>query len=193
MAFEKLAGWSAYAAAVGGILYGFFFVIVGNTGVAAALLMLGGLLSTIVITALAWSLRSVNEIAARWAVMIGVVGSLLSVVHGGFDLANVIHPPLENVLSLAEYPNQTDPRGLATFGFAGLGYLTLASLAVSSDRYPRRLARVGQVLGVLMVVIYLGRLIILDPTNPIVRAALAAGVLANTTFFLWLGRVWTRH
>lgn len=190
--FERLAGLSAIAAAVGGILYGLFFVVVGNTGVASALLMVGGLLSSVVIVALAWSLRSVNELAARWAVTVGVVASLLSVIHGGFDLANVIHPPLDNVLSLAEYPNQVDPRGLATFGLAGIAYLVLSTLAVGSTRYPRGLARIGQVLGVVMIIIYLGRLIILDPTNPVVRVALLAGVTANTIFFLWLGRLWTR-
>lgn len=190
--FERFAGLGAIAAAVGGILYGFFFVVIGNKGVSSALLMVGGLLSSVVIVALAWSLRSVNELAARWAATVGVVASLLSVVHGGYDLANVIHPPLENVLRLAEYPNQVDPRGLATFGLAGIAYLVLSSMAVGSSLYPRGLARIGQALGVVMIIIYFGRLIILDPTNPVVRVALLAGVTANTIFFLWLGRLWTR-
>lgn len=192
MGFERLAGFSAVAAAVGGILYGLFFVVLDNAGVASALLMVGGLLSSLVIVAFAWSLRSVNELAARWAATVGVVGSLLSLIHGGFSLANVIHPPLDNVLSLAEYPSQVDPRGLATFGLAGIAYLVLSTLAAGSNRYPRPLARIGQGLGVVMIIIYFGRLTILDPTNPVVRVALAAGVVTNTVFFLWLGRIWTR-
>lgn len=189
--FERLAGWSAIAAAAGGILYGLFFVILGRIGVASALLMIGGLLSTVVLVALATSLRSVNENAARWALAIGIVASLASVTHGGYDLAKVVNPPAgTNVL--AEYPSQVDPRGLSTFAIAGIAYLVLATLAVRSPRYPNALARLGQVLGIVMIIIYLGRLIILDPTNPIVRVALAAGVLANTVFFLWLGRIWLR-
>jgi len=60
------------------------------------------------------------------------------------------------------------------------------------DRYPRGHARMGQVLGVVMIVIYLGRLVILDPTNPVVRVALAAGVITNTVFLGWLGNVWRK-
>jgi len=38
------------------------------------------------------------------------------------------------------------------------------------DSYTRGLAGLGQALGVIMIVIYLGRLIILDPTNIVVRS-----------------------
>lgn len=191
--FERIAGWSAIAAAGGGILYGLFFVVLGNTGVASALLMLGGFLSSVVLMALAISLRSVNEQAARWALAVGVMGALISVIHGGYDLANVIHPPLNNILSQAEYPNPIDPRGLGTFGFAGISYLVLATVALGSPRYPKGLARIGQALGVVLIVIYIGRLVILDPTHPVVRAALAIGVVANTIFFLWLGWLWVKR
>lgn len=192
MDFERLAGWSAIAAAAGGIFYGVFFVLLGNTGVASVLLMIGGILSSVVLVAFATSLRSINENAARWALAVGVVASLASVAHGGYDLANVLHPPNDNAINLAEYPNQVDPRGLATFGLAGLAYLVLATLAARSPRYPTGLARLGQALGVVMIIIYLGRLIILNPANPVVRVALAAGVLANTAFFVGLARIWTR-
>jgi hypothetical protein len=60
------------------------------------------------------------------------------------------------------------------------------------DSYTRGLARLGQALGVIMIVIYLGRLIILDPTNIVVRIALVTGVAVNTAFLLWLGRTWSR-
>ena len=61
--FKSTAGAAAIAAAAGGILYGIFFVILGNVGVASALLMLGGLLSSLVIVALGSSLLEVNS---RW-------------------------------------------------------------------------------------------------------------------------------
>lgn len=83
----------------------------------------------------------------------GVVGSLLSLLHGGFDLANVIHPPGTD---LADLLNFADPRGLATFGITGLAYFALARLMASSNDYPRWLASTGQGLGIVMVVIYLG-------------------------------------
>ena len=43
-----------------------------------------------------------------------------------------------------------------------------------------------------MVVDDLGRLIILDPANPVVRVALVLGVIANTVFFVGLGQHWRR-
>ena len=187
--FKSAAGAAAIAAAVGGILYGIFFVILGNVGVASALLMLGGLLSSLIIVALGSSLLDVNEPVARWALSVGVVGSLLSLLHGGFDLANVIHPPGTD---LADLPNFADPRGLATFGISGLAYFILARLMASSRDYPRWLASTGQALGIIMVVIYLGRLIILDPNNPVVRVALVLGVIANSVFFVDLGQHWRR-
>jgi hypothetical protein len=188
-AFRSTASGAAYAAALGGILYGLFFVILGNQGVASALLMLGGLLSSLVVVGLGTSLNEVNEPLARWAMLLGVVGSLLSLVHGGFDLANEINRPDS---TLGGLPNPADPRGLATFGLAGLAYFLLARLMARSSRYPRSLAMAGQILGAVMIVIYLGRLIILDPANPIVRVALALGVIGNTVFFFGLGRHWQR-
>jgi hypothetical protein len=41
---------------------------------------------------------------------------------------------------------------------------------------------------VLLVVVYLGRLIILTPTNPVVAvSAAAAGLVVNPAFYIWLG------
>ena len=187
---QRLAARAAYAGAFGGILYAIAFVFLSNITAASLLLMIGGLLSTVVLSYLATTLFPVNEPIARWARALGIVAVLMSVAHGGYDLANQIHPPGSAVL--ADFPNPVDPRGLATFGITGLAFLTLTTLAVRSERYPRSLARLGQALGIIMIVIYLGRLIILDPANLIVRIALAAGVIANTAFLVWLARVWSR-
>jgi hypothetical protein len=190
--FQPFAGNVAWVAAIGGIAYGLFFVIIGNQGVAAALLMLGGLLTALLLSGLARSVEAVHENGARWAALIGTIGAIGSAIHGGYDLARVIHPPETNLLNLAEYPNSVDPRGLATFGLVGMSFLIIATLMARSEGYPIGLARVGQVLGVVMMIIYLGRLVILDPTNPIVRAALAVGVISNTVFLAWLGNVWRK-
>ena len=188
--FRPFAANVAWAAAIGGIAYGLFFVVIGNRGVAAVLLLVGGVLTALLISGLSKSVETLNEPGARLAAMIGSIGAVGSSIHGGYDLAKLIHPPDENLL--ADFPNPTDPRGLATFGLVGLAFLIVATLMATSDLYPRRLARLGQLLGVVMIVIYLGRLIILDPTNPIVRVALAAGVLSNTAFLVWLGTVWRK-
>ncbi|HJU80983.1 MAG TPA: hypothetical protein VJ796_04455 [Acidimicrobiia bacterium] len=184
---QRTAGIAALLAALGGILYGYFFVIVGNVAVASALLMLGGLLLTFIIVVLGSSLEEVNRPLARWATGVGFLGAMLSMVHGGYDLANQIHPP---GASSGDFPNPVDPRGLATFGLTGVAVLILGGVMSRSAEYPLGLARAGQALGLIMIVIYLGRLIILDPNNPVVRVALALGVIANTVFLLWIGRHW---
>lgn len=186
--FQRTAGWAALAAAVGGILYGYFFVIAGNVAVASVLLMIGALLLTLILVTIGVSLAEVNHPVARWATTIGLAGSILSFIHGGYDLANQIHPPGG---TLDDFPNPADPRGVATFGLSGLAILILSSLMTRPD-YPRGLARTGQALGLVMIIIYLGRLIILDPTNVVVRIALVLGVVFNTVFLVWLGRHWLR-
>lgn len=188
--FRPFAAYVAWAAAVGGVAYGLFFVIIGNQGAASVLLLVGGVLTALLLSGLARSVEVVQEPGARLAALIGTIGAVGSAIHGGYDLANQIHPPESN--PLAEFPNPIDPRGLATFGLVGLAFLIVTTLMARSDRYPRRLSRLGQFLGVVMMVIYLGRLIILDPTNPIVRVALAAGVISNTAFLVWLGHVWRK-
>jgi hypothetical protein len=44
------------------------------------------------------------------------------------------------------------------------------------------------VVGALLIVVYLGRLIILTPTNPVVAAAAGVtGLILSPAFYLWLG------
>ena len=90
---QRAAGIAALFAALGGILYGYFFVIAGTVAVASALLMLGGLLLALIIVVLGSSLEDVNRPLARLAMGVGFLGAMLSMVHGGYDLANEIHPP----------------------------------------------------------------------------------------------------
>jgi hypothetical protein len=185
--FQRFAGLCAVVAALGGVAYGVAFIILGNPLLYSVLLMLGGLLSTVVLTALHDQLREASAPLATWALLIGVVGALGSVAHGGYDLANAIHPPDTSGIRWPDLPNPIDARGLLTFGFAGLSLLVFSALINRADHFPAGLGRLGYVLGALLIVIYLGRLIILDPTNPIVRIALLAGLIANTIWFVWLG------
>jgi hypothetical protein len=107
-----------------------------------------------------------------------------SAVHGGYDRANVINPPT----SMPDLPNPVDPRGLLTFGVAGIALFILAWLIGRGGRFPRGLGYLGYVSAVLLLALYLGRLIVLDPTNPMILVpALLNGVLVNPIFCLWLG------
>jgi hypothetical protein len=107
------------------------------------------------------------------------------VIHGGYDLANAVQEPANPIPDL---PSQIDPRGLLTFGVAALGLLAFAALLWDGAVLPRGLGRLAAVLGALLVVVYLGRLLILDAHSAaIVVPAALAGFVASPAWYAWLG------
>ncbi len=200
--FARAAGISAILAGVVGILYSFSFVVLVVMGRAPELgvllsslfLMLGGLLSSAALVAVFNLVCETNPAPAIWGVLLAIFGALGSVIHGGYDLANAIHPPASNLPALADLPSQIDPRGLLTFGIAGMGLLVLAGLMRQNDHLPKNLGTLGYVLAVLLIVIYLGRLIILSPTNPVVAVLIVVtGFIVNPAWYIWLGLALVRE
>ena len=94
-----------------------------------------------------------------------------------------VHPPA----ALPDGPNAVDPRGYSTFALTGLAVVILARLAGRSPDLPGWVSPLGLVLGVFLVLTFLGRLIVLDATSLLVLGpALVAGLL-SPIFFLLLG------
>jgi hypothetical protein len=123
--------------------------------------------------------------------LLSVSAALGSAIHGGYDLANALHPPTS---PNSDLPNAIDPRGLLTFGMAGLGLFTLSLLMNRESSFPKRLVYLGYVSAALMIVLYLGRLIILEATNlAIVVPALLEGFIVNPLWYVWLGRSFTKR
>ncbi|HYN64633.1 MAG TPA: hypothetical protein VES36_08515 [Candidatus Limnocylindrales bacterium] len=194
--YERLAGSAAILAGLGGIVYSVAFlggVVAGwapelGTVVSSIALMVGGLLSVAVMVAV---YRRIFSAAPAWALLglvLVAIGSAGAVIHGGNDLANAINPPLSDVLGEAALPSPVDPRGLLTFGVSGLGLLLLAWQARGAAGLPPRLATLGVVVGLLLVLVYLGRLIVLTPTNPLVAGPAAlTGLILSPAFYIWLG------
>lgn len=193
--FEPFAGTSAILVGLFLLLYAVAFIIVGRSAPALAVLLssiflLGaGLLSTAVLTALYERLREIDPPAALWALLLGVAGALGSAIHGGFDLANALQPPSASGLAvLGELPNAVDPRGLLTFAVAGLALFVISSLITRDRRFPAALGYLGYLDAFLLVVLYLGRLIILTPSSPIILVpAILNGFLVNPIWYGWLG------
>jgi hypothetical protein len=194
--FQRFAGICAYVVGIGGILYSAAFVVYVKAGSKAAataswlLLMLGGLVTIVVAVALYLRLRESDQGFAMVGLLFGLAGGLGAALHGGFDLARIIHPAGTRV----DVPNYVDPRGLLTFGLAGLAILVFSWLIRrGGGGLPRGLGRLGYLLGILLVLTYLGRLVLLDPNNPalLVVAALA-GLVANPVWYVWLGRALRR-
>jgi hypothetical protein len=96
---------------------------------------------------------------------VGVVAAIGSVIHGGYDLANSINPPGTGT---GDLPSQIDPRGLLTFGVTGLALFGITWLMSRGGGFPKSVAYLGYALAALLIVVYLGRLIILSPSNPAV-------------------------
>lgn len=187
--FERFAGICAILVGIAGLLYAISFVVLKNNALSALFLMLGGLLSTAVLTAVYQRIRAVNESASLWMLLLGIGGAFGALLHGGYDLANAIHIP-DVSSGITSLPSAIDPRGLLTFGITGIGIIILAWLIGSSRQFPRGLSYCGYLLGVLLVILYLGRLIILDPTNPLIAVdALISGFVLNPVLYIWLG--WT--
>jgi hypothetical protein len=198
-ASERFAGVAALLAGIAGLLYSVSFVFIARSApelggmLSALFLLLSGLLTSAALVGVYGRVRQAEPGLALWAVVLALAGALGAAIHGGYDLSNTLNPPEANLAGLANLPNQVDPRGLLTFGVAGLAMLVLAWLMGQSGQFPRGLSRLGYVLGALLVVIYLARLIVLDATNPVLLIpALLAGFIVSPVWYVWLGRVLRR-
>jgi len=148
-------------------------------------MMLGGLFALPVFVAIFQRLRAIDAGFALWALLLGTIGALGSAVHGGYDLANFVNPPS---VTAATLPNQIDPRGLLTFGLSGLAVFVVAYLIGRGQQFPRGLGTLGYLLAILLIILYLGRLIVLNPASPIVFVpALLTGFIVHPAWYLWLG------
>ena len=193
-AFERFAGLCASLAALSGLLYSVSFIIVARSAPAlggllsALFLMAGGLLSVPALLGLYQRLRAADGGFALFTLGLGLAGALGAAIHGGYDLANAINAPVANAAAEANLPNQVDPRGLLTFGVAGISVFIFGWLMGQGGGFSRTLGMLGYVLGVLLVVIYLGRLIVLQPTHPVLLIpALLVGFIVNPLWYVWLG------
>jgi hypothetical protein len=183
--FEKFAGWSAILAGISGFLYSISFIVLQSDPLSALFLMLGGLFSTAALTGLYQRLRETESGFALLGLLLTLSAALGSAIHGGYDLANALHPPASPNTDL---PNPIDPRGLLTFGVAGLGLFLFSWLIAQNVRLPKGLAYLGYLSAVLMLILYLGRLIILQATSlTIVIPALLEGFIVNPLWYIWLG------
>jgi hypothetical protein len=181
---------AALAAAAVGLLYSISFVLLSRYSPAAGsllsalFLLAGGFLAVVVFVGVYDRCRQATPALAVLFLVFGVAGGLGAAVHGGYDLANALHPP---ALLPGDAPNAIDPRGLLTFGVTGLAFL-LIGLLVGEGR-----GWLGYLAGTLLIVVYLARLVVLSPTSPVVLGPAAlAGFIVDPAFYIWLG-LWLRR
>jgi hypothetical protein len=186
--YDRFAGLCAILTGLSGFVYSIAFVILRSVPLQSVCLVLAGLFGAATLIAVYQRLREAEPSFAMLAVTLSLTGALGSAIHGGYDLANAVNPPASVNLDL---PSQVDPRGLLTFGLAGLGLWLTAWLIVrqaGSVHFPRGLGYLGYVTAALLIVVYLARLIVLNPSHPLVVApALLTGFLVSPAWYLWLG------
>jgi hypothetical protein len=146
----------------------------------------GGLVTVPVVIALYALLREREPEFAFLGVLLGTVGALATAAHGAFDaagLSKTVKPDLSNV------PNFVDPRGFATFGLSALALLVFGVIGLRTGGLDRTVARIAVLAAVLLVVLYVGRLTVLDPEANVIKAtALISGLIVNPAFFLLFAR-----
>jgi hypothetical protein len=188
--FDRVTGMAAIAGALFSLLYAVAFVVLKSDQIAAGALMAGGLFSAVALIGLYERVKSSGGLATV-GVVFGIAGTLGAAIHGAYDLAVILGPDVDVPAILpvpVVGPNFVDPRGFLTFGVAGLGVLILSWAALSVAFRSRSFAYLGFVLGALLVVIYLGRLFILDANNPLILGPGAlASIVVGPLWYGWLG------
>lgn len=190
-AFARFAGVGGVITGLSSLLYAVSFLLVKghlHDLLPPLFLALGGFFASALIVALYERLRAVDPAFALWALLLGLVGFLGTAAHGVHDLANVLIPPPAGTPDLSALPNQFDPRGFLAFGLPGVSVFVLGGLIVRGGGFPRWLGYLGEVLGVLLVALFLGTLFVNDPHSPfiLVPGGLTS-LLANPAWNFALG------
>lgn len=189
----KFFGGCAILAGVGGFLYAVSFIVLRDPLLYSLCLTLIGLFSSAALTGVYSRVRDTNGVVALWALLLGIAGALGSAAHGAYDLANAINVPASIPSNIENLPSQIDPRGFLTFGVSGVALFLFAWFIARSGEFPKTLAYLGYLSAALSIVLYVGRLIILSTTNPIILVpALLNGFIVNPLWFIWLGVLLTR-
>jgi hypothetical protein len=156
--FERFAGLCSVAVAFGALAFAAVFaVIVGGSSQGKpffALLLGGSIVSIPVLVAIYRRLRETDEAFALTAFVFGLLGALGGILHGGYELAALETPPAEGY-----YPGvEAVTKGILRYGSAGLALALVGWLILRGGRLPRPLGYVGIFGGLLLVLIYFGRL-----------------------------------
>jgi hypothetical protein len=190
-AFARFAGFASIFVGIGGLVYGilFAYIVAGAPRLVGQLwfllLMVGGLFSLVVVAALYRALREADGGFALVALLLGLLAATGGLLHGAYNLGDVIGPPIGR---LPPHP-ETVSSGILRYGVQGLFLLQVGWLLRRSPRFPGGLAAVAGFGGVLLVVVYLGRLFdfITPATTISLLPPLLYGLVVHPTFYVWLG------
>lgn len=183
--FRRTASWCAFGIAALSLLYavvflGFVRTDAANTPASAlanGCIGLSGILATFAVIAVG---DRVDGAAGRWLRVVGVGWALLSAAHGVFAAISDAQGLAPGAISA------TDPRGLATFGLAGLWSIVLGLAIRSGTSLPRGLGLVALLNGVDLLVLFFATATGAG-TLVLVTGGLASVILGPLQW-AWIGR-----
>ena len=185
-AFSRRAGFQAYLIAAFSLIYAVVFLgfvrghpeNLGALALSSALIAGAGLSATIAVVATA---ARVGGDARWWLTALGVAYGLLSATHGMFDAVATE----QGLPTLALSP--TDPRGLATFGLAGLWALTLGlEIRSGNGALPPNLGWLAIASGLDLIALFVAT--VAQAEGAILVTGGLASVILVPAFWIWTGR-----
>lgn len=157
LTFQRFAGLCALGIPFGAITFAALFITIVEGGENSeawfALLLVGGVITIPVMIGVYGLLRPADEGFATLALVLGLLGALGEILHGGYELAAQVTPPphySEGVEGVS--------KGVLRYLVAGLALLVIGWLITRSGELPTLLGYLALFGGVLLVVIYFGRL-----------------------------------
>jgi hypothetical protein len=190
-AFRSTAAQCGVLTASVGLTYTVTFALYVREGyqwaqwISSVALLAGALLSLPVILAVYDRLRAPELQFAQLGLLFGVYGAIGAAAHAAFDIAVLANPPT----STNELPNQIDPRGFATFAATALALAVFGALILRAGGLPRPVGILALAGSACLLIVYLGRLIALDPNAAAVKPfALLYGLIIGPAYYLLVAR-----
>ena len=185
-AFSRRAGFQAYLIAAFSLVYAVVFLgfvhnhpeNIGAAALAWALIAGAGLSATIATVSAA---ARIGGYARWWLTALGVGYGLLSAAHGTFAAIAV-----EQNIPIGDL-SPTDPRGLATFGLAGLWALTIGlEIRSGNGALPPNLGWLAIASGLDLIALFVAT--VAQAEGAILVTGGLASVILVPAFWIWTGR-----
>lgn len=184
--FGRFGGISAMIVGLLSILYAVFYLVIARqaayVGTLGSWLILGvsGILSSAAFVALYQRVRHVDEGYGLWALLLGVMASFATLIHGVYEAQL-----LTGGVSGPQVASEIDPAGLATFGVTGLVAFVFGRLILHSGMLPQRLGQLGMINAVLLVVLFFATFS--GSQNVILLSGGLTSVIVGPIWWIWLG------
>jgi hypothetical protein len=193
--FARIATAAAALAALAGLAYTVSFAAYVQKGYhwaqwASSVALVVGALALLVAGVGAYRhFRGDEPDLATVAFLLAEFGAFASALHAIYDIALLAKPDAGGIGG----PFPVDPRGFGTFALSGCGLALFGWLGGRTGALPSAVRMVALVAGACMVVVFVGRLAILNPkSNAVKPFALAAGLVLTPATLIGFARSFSR-